>query len=64
MADMPRIILLPVGNPDRRVLDDLARDLSDMGFDVELIPPRALPQEAFDATRGQFRADVLLGLAH
>jgi hypothetical protein len=24
MTDMPRITLLPVGNPDRRALDDLA----------------------------------------
>ena len=63
MTDMPRITLLPVGNPDRRALDDLARDLSGMGFDVELAGRRALPQGAFDARRGQFRADVLLGLA-
>jgi len=63
MTDMPRITLLPVGNPDRRALDDLARDLRGMGFDVELARPRALPQGAFDARRGQFRADVLLGLA-
>jgi len=25
MTDMPRITLLPVGNPDRRALDDVAR---------------------------------------
>jgi hypothetical protein len=31
MTDMPRITLLPVGNPDRRALDDLAHDLSE-GF--------------------------------
>ena len=36
MTDVPRIALLPVGNPDRRALEDLARDLSGMGFDVEL----------------------------
>jgi hypothetical protein len=36
MTDMPRITLLPVGNPDRRALDDLARNLSDVGFDVDL----------------------------
>ena len=63
MTDMPRITLLPVGNPDRRALDDLARDLGGMGFDVELSGRRALPQGAFDARRGQFHADALLGLA-
>lgn len=60
---MPHIILLPVGNPDRRVIDDLARDLGGMGFDVELAEPRALPQGAFDARRCQFNADTLLSLA-
>jgi archaemetzincin len=34
-----------------------------MGFDVELARRRALPQGAFDAKRGQFHADALLGLA-
>src|SRR5208337_2247395 len=63
MTDMPRITLLPVGNPDRRALDDLVRDLSGMGFDVELAGRRALPQGAFDARCGQFHADALLGLA-
>ena len=63
MTDMPRITLLPVGNPDRRALDHLACDLRGMGFDVELAERRALPRGAFDARRGQFRADVLLGLA-
>ncbi len=63
MSDMPRITLLPVGHPDRSALDNLARDLGDMGFDVQLAGPRALPKGAFDASRGQFHADVLLGLA-
>ncbi len=63
MTDMPRITLLPVGNPDRRALDDLARDLGGLGFDVALVGHRALPQRAFDARRGQFHADALLGLA-
>jgi archaemetzincin len=63
MTDMPRITLLPVGNPNRRALADLARDLSGMGFDVELAARRALPQGAFDAGRGQFHAEALLALA-
>ena len=63
MTAMPHITLLPVGNPDRRALDDLARDLGGMGFDVELAERRALPHGAFDARRGQFHADALLGLA-
>ena len=63
MTNMPRITLLSVGNPDRRALDDLARDLGGMGFDVELAARRALPQGAFDAGRGQLHADALLGLA-
>ena len=60
---MARITLLPVGNPDRRALHDLARDLGGMGFDVELAGRRALPQGAFDARRGQLHADALLGVA-
>ena len=63
MADMPPISLLPVGNPDRRALDDLARDLGSMGFDVALAGQRALPQGAFDERRGQYHAEALLGLA-
>jgi len=63
MTHMPRITLVPVGNPDRRALDDLSRDLGGMGFDVELAERRGLPQGAFDARRGQFHADALLGLA-
>jgi archaemetzincin len=63
MTGTPRITLLPVGNPDRRALGNLARDLSGMGFDVELAERRALPRGAFDARRGQFHADALLGLA-
>jgi archaemetzincin len=63
MTGMPRITLLPVGNPDRCALGDLARDLCGVGFDVELAARRALPRGAFDATRGQFHADALLGLA-
>jgi archaemetzincin len=60
---MPRIALLSVGNPDRDALDNLARDLKGMGFDVERAGRRALPRGAFDARRGQFRADALLGVA-
>jgi len=63
MTHMPRITLLPIGNPGQRALDDLVRDLGGMGFDVELAGRRALPQRAFDAKRGQFHADALLGLA-
>ena len=63
MTDMPRITLLPVDNPDRRALDDLARDLGGVGFDVDLAGRRALPQGAFDARRGQYHADALLRLA-
>jgi archaemetzincin len=63
MTGTPRITLLPVGNPDRRALGDLARDLEGMGFDVELAGRRALPRGAFDSGRGQLHADALLGLA-
>ena len=63
MIDMPRITLLPMGNPDRRALDNLARDLSGVGFDVRRAGRRALPEGAFDARRGQFHADALLDLA-
>jgi archaemetzincin len=61
---MPRITLLPVGNPDRRALDDLARDLGGMGFHVQPARRRALPRGSFDAKRGQFHSHALLGLAN
>lgn len=32
MTGMPRIALLPVGNPDHHALDNLARDLKGMGL--------------------------------
>jgi hypothetical protein len=41
MTGMPRIALLSVGNPDRRALDNLARDLKGMGYDVPSAPGRA-----------------------
>jgi archaemetzincin len=63
MIGMPRIALLSVGNLDRDALDNLARDLKGMGFDVERAGRRALPRGAFDARRGQFRADALLRVA-
>lgn len=63
MTGMPRITLLPVGNPGQRALDDLVRELGGMGFDVQLAGRRALPLRAFDTRRGQFHADALLGLA-
>jgi len=43
---------LPVGNPDRRALDDLGRDLRGVGFDVELAG--RCRRGAFDTRRGQF----------
>lgn len=64
MADMPRITLLPLGNPDHRALDELAQDLNSMGVDVEMADRRALPKEAFDAQRGQFHAGAILHLAN
>jgi archaemetzincin len=63
MIGMPCIALLPVGNPDRRAFDNLAWDLKGMGFDVERAGWRVLPRGAFDARRGQFRADALLRVA-
>jgi hypothetical protein len=60
---MPPIAVLPVGDPDRHALNDLARDPNGMGFDAIWPGGPALPREAFDAKRGQFHADALLGLA-
>ena len=50
-----------MGNPDRRALDDLGRDLGGVGFDVELAG--RCRRGAFDTRRGQFHADAALGLA-
>lgn len=59
-----RIALFPVGDLDRHDLDALARDLAAAGLETVVADGTELPPDAFDPARGQFRADVLLEIAH
>lgn len=55
--------LVPLGRVNPADMDDLAKRLSDRGWQVTIRPERAVPPEAYDARRRQYRADALLELA-
>jgi len=57
------LTLLPCGAIDQTELNDLAQPLSAKGVDVRIAKQRALPHEAFDARRHQYRADDFLKIA-
>jgi archaemetzincin len=57
------LTLLPCGQVDELELNDLAQALSTGGLTVRITKRRPMPREAFNAQRGQYRADVLLNVA-
>ena len=57
-----RLSLVPVGRVSPADMDDLARRLSDQGWQVTILPEREVPPEAYDAGRQQYRAAILLEL--
>lgn len=57
-----QLSLVPVGRVSPADMDDLARRLSDQGWQVTILPERAVPTEAYDARRQQYRAGTLLEL--
>lgn len=58
-----RVALLPVAGPEESVLRDLKAGLEGAGLEIDLLPLRALPKGAYDASRDQYRADRFLVLA-
>ena len=55
--------LLPIGEVNRKALDNLAQDLSATGFRVTVLREAEAPAEAYDARRRQYAAEGLLNLA-
>jgi hypothetical protein len=65
---MPRpdgesVALLPIAGLRPRDVEHLARDLSALGFDVQVLPERPVPTGAYDERRRQYRAEVFVALA-
>lgn len=58
-----RIAIFPVGDPDRGDLDALVRDLAAAGYRAVVDDGTALPPDAYDPARDQFRADAVLHMA-
>lgn len=54
------LAILPFEGTDSQDLQTLIRDLAELGMAAELLSPVALPADAYDARRGQWRAEVLL----
>ena len=57
-----RLSLVPLGRVEARVVASLAEALAGAGFEAHVLAARALAPEAFDADRGQWRAEPLLAL--
>jgi archaemetzincin len=45
---------------DARLLDNLAHDLATLGLTCRIATPLAIPEEAYNARRGQYRAELFL----
>jgi archaemetzincin len=52
--------ILPFGDVDASTISALGQDLQDRGARVRVLPPVPILLGAYDAERGQYRADVLL----
>jgi archaemetzincin len=57
------VAILPFRDAGPTVLQRLARDLGPLGVHAELLPATDLPPGAYNRSRGQYRAEALLGLA-
>lgn len=58
-----RVALLPVGEPPKALVEDLAGALRDAGLQVDLLSGKPVPREAYDRRRDQYRAEPFLDLA-
>jgi archaemetzincin len=61
IPDPPKVALQPLGKVDERVVEGLARDLSSFfGLSVAVLPHEPLPEYAYYAPRGCYRAEALV----
>jgi archaemetzincin len=61
IPDPPKVALQPLGKVDERVVEGLARDLSSFfGLSVAVLPHEPLPDYAYYAARGRYRAEALV----
>jgi archaemetzincin len=63
MSTVASVLLLPVGEPSREDLENLAIDLAITGLACTVGRPVPLPHDAYDWRRNQYLANALLGLA-
>ena len=57
------VAILPFRDVDRTLLQRLVQDLARLGVRAELLPAADLPPGAYNRSRGQYRAEALLGAA-
>jgi archaemetzincin len=57
------VAILPFHDVERAALQRLAQDLGQLGVHAELLPATDLPPGAYNRSRGQYRAEALLGIA-
>jgi archaemetzincin len=55
-----QVTIVPIGQPDRPTVVRLANDLAAEGFGARVSRGEAIPPDAYDGTRNQYRADRLL----
>jgi archaemetzincin len=60
-AKSPVIVVVPLGNPGKHLIDETVRVLSDrFRFEVRIASPREMPQDAWYAPRKRWRAERIL----
>lgn len=57
------LAILPLRDVEGTLLQRLAQDLAPLGVRAELLPAADRPPSAYDRSRGQYRAEALLGAA-
>ncbi len=61
IPNSPAVALQPLGEVDERVVEDLARNLSNLfGLSVTVLPREPLPESAYYAPRDRYRAGDLV----
>lgn len=56
-----KICIIPIGNIDRSILEDLAKGIRDsFGKEVEIAPAQPLPQKAYNKNRHQYYSTFIL----
>jgi archaemetzincin len=61
IPDHPEVALQPLGDVNESVIEGLARDLSSLfGLNVAILPHEPLPEAAYYAPRGRYRAEGLV----